>query len=174
MAEVLAIVGGISALTTISKDFLHAAKKLRHYRRTLKHAREEIEAVEIDTMTCGDILVLFDNALAEDESPMAAEARRLKIDKRLYKRSKSLLLKIKVMHKKRLRPMRRKHSPGLLQRSAAQWMWLFQKSEVDEIRDELERVKASVQMCMGLVTYAALKNRASRMSEIPPELDERL
>ncbi|KAK0663643.1 hypothetical protein DIS24_g1051 [Lasiodiplodia hormozganensis] len=174
MAEALALVGGASALITISKDFLHVGKKLRHYRKTLKHAKEEIEAVEVDTMTCGDILVLFDNALEEDPSPMAEKMRKMEIDKNLHKRSRSLLRKIRMILEKRLRPMSKKHSPGALQRLAAQCMWLFQKDEINEILNELERVKASVQMCISLVTYAALKDRASQMTDIPPELDHRL
>ncbi|KAF4546707.1 uncharacterized protein LTHEOB_4015 [Lasiodiplodia theobromae] len=174
MAEALAFVGGASALITISKDFLRAGKKLRYYGRTLKHAKEEIKAVEVDTMTCGNILVLFNNALEEDSSPMAAKIRNLEIDRNLQKRSSSLLQKIQMILEKRLRPMSKKHNPGALQRRAAQCMWLFQKSEINETLNELERVKASVQMCMGLVIYAALKNKASQMAVIPPELDDRL
>lgn len=166
--------GGVSALITISDDFLRAGKKLGYYRRTLKHAKEEIEAVEVDTTTCGNILVLFNNALEDDQSPMAEKVRKLEIDKSLQKRSSSLVQKIQMILQKRLRPISKKHSPGALQRRAAQCVWLFQKSEINEILNELERVKASVQMCMGLVIYAALKNRASEMAVIPPELDDRL
>jgi hypothetical protein len=174
--EAIAIIGGISAVLSMSMEFWKAGGRLLKLAKTMHHAGKEVQDISTEILNFSKILRILDETLESAQNAEIivgrASAKKQLVDE-LVDQSRPLLKEFGRLRKK-LKPLTRDQSSNALRRMIARFQWSRNKSGMMYLRRSLDSHKSTLSLLIVTIILgervAECKRYEERGENIPEQL----
>ncbi|KAI0006573.1 hypothetical protein F4779DRAFT_644156 [Xylariaceae sp. FL0662B] len=168
MAEVLGIIGGISAIVHLTEDFIKLTRELSDYLENIRSAPKEVEYFLHETSIFSALLYYFQEAAgdAAEKLDVKLKEKRTKLVRMIERQCKlvkggfaDLVKRFKQVNGTDISP---------IDAFWARIVWLMRKPDIVGLRLSLESAKANVSLLSNLFILEALmkKNKKDKRIEV--------
>ncbi|KAK5265509.1 hypothetical protein LTR40_014498, partial [Exophiala xenobiotica] len=153
------VVGGVSAILTLTAEFQHICKKLKRFIKNVKHAHTEVRLIVNETEIYANLLQRFDDTVRKADSQDAGfigDVDSSHVTDCIVRASAASLQKIKCLLKKS-EPLRAdKKNYSQFQKLLARLKWSGWKEEWLEIQLCLNSTKQNATLVLVMVYFEKL------------------
>lgn len=166
--EFLAVVGGVSAVTSIAGDMASCIRIIRHFCRDIRYGEEDLRLVKLEVQACKLFASMFKKTMGPVESKVMRMARESGLDKGIQEQSRTAREQIRRVLKD-LKPLENSKSASLIPRILAAWTWHNHKKDVKASLSILVSVKISLHLLATLVSNETITAQLSQASSLDVE-----
>lgn len=174
--EAIAVIGGVSAVFSISAEFWNLGSRLLKLAKRMHHARKEVQDISNEVLSFSKILRLLDETLESARNAEIivgrASAKKQLVDE-LVDQSRPLLKDFGRLRQK-LKPLTRDQSSNAFTRMIARFRWSQNKSGMMYLRRALNSLKLTLNLLIVTIILgeriAECKRREERGENIPEQL----
>jgi hypothetical protein len=174
--EAIAVIGGVSAVFSISAEFWNLGSRLLKLAKRMHHARKEVQDISNEVLDFSKILRLLDETLESARNAEIivgrASAKKQLVDE-LVNHSRPLLKDFGRLRQK-IKPLTRDQSSNAFTRMIARFRWSQNKSSMMYLRRALNSLKLTLNLLIVTIILgeriAECKRREERGENIPEQL----
>jgi hypothetical protein len=174
--EAIAVLGGVSAVFSISMEFGKMGGRLLKLAKTLYHARKEVQDISKEVLNYSKILRILDETLESAQNAEVivgrASAKKQLVDE-LVDQSRPLLEDFRRLRKK-LKPLRKGQSSNAFRRTIARFQWSRNKSGTMYLRRALDSHKITLNLLIVTIILGERVVECKRCEERGENVPEKL
>lgn len=174
--EAIAIIGGVSAVLSMSMEFWKAGGRLLKLAKTMHHAVKEVQDISTEILNFSKILRILDETLESAQNAEIivgrASAKKQLVDE-LVDQSRPLLKEFGRLRKK-LKPLTRDQSSNAFMRMVARFQWSRNKSDTMYLRRALDSHKMTLNLLIVTIILGERVAECKRCEERGENVPEQL
>jgi hypothetical protein len=174
--EAIAVIGGVSAVLSMSMEFWNLGKRLFKLAKTMHHARKEVQDISKEVLNFSKVLRFLDETLESARNTEIivgrASAKEQLVDE-LVGQSRPLLNDFGQLRKK-LKPLTRDQSSNALRRMIARFQWSRNKSGMMYLQRSLNSHKITLNLLIVTIILGERVAECKRCEEKGEDIPEQL